>query len=511
MTRALILAALVTGVAPVAAADPWAVRHDGEARGRRLLEALFKAPDSDEGLQALVDEVGLDRATRWAAERGRALRSWQAAFVEGRLWARRGREAAALAAFRRALAAGRTAPSLLGWVGEELVHLGREKEALALLRDLPRRPSKDAAALELVVRLALARRDLKLAVAGQRRLVEFAPREVQPRLHLARLLEAAGTIDEAVTELEGALKVVGRDGALRCQVLRDLGGIEEQLERFDEAVRHYEEALRYATAGEWAHRELEQRILKNYERRGAFVELSRAALRMLKGNPKNLAALQVLARRSVEEGKLEPAAGYYLRYLAQAPGDGLARSRLMLLLVRLGRPSEAAAQALELARREPSEPRHLLEHAALLVAAGQLARAQRALRDGLARYRKDGDALELLAAALEQHGDGAGAKLAYAALLKLDDPSGRYRQRVTRQLFRAGRRKEALALWREHLGAGAGRVAYEEWVEWVLTVGAWLDGETRPAVLAITEAGLRRHPGHAGLHGLKRRISAALR
>ena len=54
-------------------------------------------------------------------------------------------------------------------------------------------------------------------------------------------------------------------------------------------------------------------------------------------------------------------------------------------------------------------------------------------------------------------------------------------------------------------------MAYEEWVEWVLTVGAWLDGETRPAVLAITEAGLRRHPGHAGLHGLKRRISAALR
>jgi len=481
------------------------VRVDPLARAEQLLRLLDDAPDSDDGLRALVTTVGRERALALAAARAARTRGWAPSFVEGRLWLARGNSERAEGCFTRALTAGRQAGKLLGWVGEELIRAGRISQAERLLRAWqPRRPD-DAEAVTLLVRLALSRRDSKAALRAQRRLAELRPSQPQVRLVHARLLQEAGSLEEAVKEYEAAVKLASSDAALECQTLLELGPILELLERFDEAVRRYRRGLSLAARGEWAHRELQRRILHSFERRGAGDELVKEARRMLAEDAQSSLALRVLASESARTGKTTDAIGYYGRYLKGAPGDTAARSQLMFLLTRAGRSREAAEQAGELFRRQPSV-RHLLEHATLLTSAGEAARARVVLRGGIKRFEGQAEELSQLASALDGSGDDEGARLAYAGLLKLDGAAGTYHRAFGSYLWARSRTAEALAAWSWLRGSPPTRVGYERWVEVVLGARAPAAFAARATLTAQAREGLRRFPGHAGLLALARQL-----
>jgi tetratricopeptide (TPR) repeat protein len=508
--RSLLLLVLVLlprrAAADEGPGDPWTIRPDPVGRARQLLKLLEQAPESDEGLQALVGVAGLSRATALAEAQSAAARSWQAPFIAGRLWLQSGKAAAAERAFVRSLGLGRTARRLLGWIGEELVRAGRVKQAEALLTAWERRRAEDVDALAILSRMAISRRDLKAALTVQRRLAALQPKDAQVRLVHARLLHEEGSIEASVKEYEAATKLAGKDAQLECQMLLEQGSLLELLERFDDGIKLYRRGLALTAKGGWAHREFQQRILNSFERRGAFNELMAEARAILKNSPKNLLALRVLATRSAKIGKLTDAIGFYGRYLAGAPGDNRARAELVFLLMRLGRLREAVPHASELHRRNPSDSRQLLEYSTLLTQTGQKEEARKALRAAIALYEKDADGLQLVAGALDTIGDRDGTKLAFAALLKLDGPSKRYHGAYGRFLWQRGRRGEAIDAWAQLVSGSPSRVDYEQWVEVLLSEEAAKDATVRARLATQTRAGLSRYPELPGLLSLKRQL-----
>ena len=512
--RCVCLIAALSALSSPAAAD-WSVRRDAQNHGELLLRALEKAPEDVPGLQALIDEVGLERAHTLAASRARKERSWQAHLIVGRLQLRRRRLGAALGAFRRALAAAPSKPglkaaeggSLLGWIGEELLKDSRSKQAHRLLKAWIDRRSFDTVALKILARIALEKRDLKGAVKYQGKLVEARPTDPQLRLVHARMLRQLGDLDAAVKAYTGALKLIKNDGSLRCQSLAELGQLQETLEQFDAAVESYRRALKLATEGSYVHRQLQEQILRNFQRRRAYGKLEAEAKKILTKQPKHRMALRLLAEQMARlPGKLNEAITYYERYLKVVPSDGKARETLMFMLLGSGRTKDAVPHARALYKANPFVPRRLLEYAGLMETGGDRAGAKKALRDGITSFKKNAGGLQLIVGALQRLKDDEGVKLALAALLKQGGLDDRFLLSYGRRLWQLGRRAEALSFWDRILGDKPTSLAYEQWVEVVLSSRAHVRPKLRPRLQAEAARGLRRYPRHAGLRVLKAQL-----
>ncbi|MCA9665288.1 MAG: tetratricopeptide repeat protein [Myxococcales bacterium] len=492
----------------LALAAPWSIKRDPKADAERLLKLMERSPETGLGVEAMVRAVGIRRAVQMARRRLREAPSWRTQLSLGRLLLRARRRGAALVQLRKALvgAAKETQPAL-GWAAQALVEANARAQAARLIARFRKRYADDAGAAQLAVRLALARRDLQVAVSEQQRLARLRPKAQQVQRVLARLLVRAGRFDDAATQLGAMLKLKTLSSETRCELLRDLAGLEEKLERFKDAVTHYRAALKLADGGSWIDRDLRKRLLDSYRTRRDRAGLIKEAERMLKADPKAALALEVLGDENLRVGRVPEAITYFERYLKVSPGDHTVRARLMFLLMRRGMRARATVHAGELHKRRPSVPRHLLEWAALLSSGGKRAEARAALRKGITLYAKDSDGLQLVAGALSDLGDNDGAKLAFAALVKLAASDRSSQGAIGRYLWQRGQRGPALDAWTAMLGKKPTALAYHTWVELVLSVRAQSFPSLRARVAAELRRGLQHYPKHDGLRTLARQLA----
>ncbi len=504
---------LLASLSSSAEAAPWRVRGDSLDRAALLLSRLEGRPRAAGGLRALVAAIGRGRALA-LAQRSARKGSWAASFIVGRLELSARRRKRALKAFRRALKGSKgkaNGSEVLGWAASELVAAGHIPEAKKLLQAwIPKRPG-DVGALRIAVRMALSARDQKRACELQGKLAKLLPSDARVWLVHARLLERTGQLSRAARAFESALKVVQKDPALRCQLLRELGQLLETLERYDAAVRRYKQALKLTKKGGYTHRKLQAAILASYRRRGAHRGLLAEARAMLKQNPQNRLALITLARQTVKDPRrMREAVKLYERYLAQANNDVKARVTVMFLLLRLGRAADAVKHAAKLHELQPERPRRLLEYAGLLSQLSRKKEAIAALRHGIALYRKrkNGDALHLLALALDRLKAKKDALAAFQAMLTLDGEGNgyRYHRIYGTYLWRRAERVKALTAWGVALGPKAKRLAYASWIETIETVQAWRYAEALPLLRKQLARGLKRFPKSAQLRALRARL-----
>jgi hypothetical protein len=130
----------------------------------------------------------------------------------------------------------------------------------------------------------------------------------------------------------------------------------------------------------------------------------------------------------------------------------------------------------------------------------------RALRDGIKRYAKDVDGLQLMASGLDSFGDSEGVRLAFAALLKLDGPDREQTRAYGSYLWGKGRHADAVKTWGALVGATASRLDYERWVEVMLEENVVRERSLRSHLVEEVKRGLARHPGHRGLQSLGRQV-----
>lgn len=257
------------------------------------------------------------------------------------------------------------------------------------------------------------------------------------RYPLAMAYRRLGDLERARRELElrGEGEMIFADPLLATLEARhrglsrhlELAGRSLLAERFDQAARHFQEALEVDPESTAALAGLATARLRGGDATGAAA----AYRRLLALDPRHPAAhaglgALLLGEGAVEEalehlqsaaalapdspevharlgaalaraGRFDQAAAAFGRALELAPGDPAVLLRRGLALARAGRPAEAVTayrQVLSLAPEAAPAWRGL---AAALLAAGRPEEARRSLEEGLARQPLDGDLTHLLA------------------------------------------------------------------------------------------------------------------
>jgi Flp pilus assembly protein TadD len=172
----------------------------------------------------------------------------------------------------------------------------------------------------------------------------FAP----ARANLARLLFAAGELEEALVQFERLVQVAPADAGASAGLIETL----VRLRRFDEADAALERALALTADAKALVLLDARRLLRTGKHDHAVARLTPLSQRH---DELGVAALAWLAVAELESGDCAQAATLAWRALGSEPENGVATYALAVALGRLGRP-EAAAWLARARRVSPRDP-----------------------------------------------------------------------------------------------------------------------------------------------------------
>jgi len=183
-------------------------RRDAVGEARLLLrtaEALHRAGNHEAARKAVKRALKLDPA------------SPEARILLGRLEAERGKNKAALAAWRAVLEAGGPEASRVHPLVESAyAAVGRARDYEAFVRELLATRPRDATARQALAQTLAGRGEVNAAILELRRVLDLAPDDVAARIAIGRLLLAEGRAAEAAKEYGELLEWLdhhGRGGA----------------------------------------------------------------------------------------------------------------------------------------------------------------------------------------------------------------------------------------------------------------------------------------------------------
>ena len=279
----------------------------------------------------------------------------------------------------------------------------------------------------------------------RRRLVKY-PGDFTAHYNLGAALEAQGRLEEAVRELQAAVRANPAHATAR----NTLGSAFEAQGRRELAAREYREALRIDPGYASAHYNLGRLLLEeghtedaiDHYRAAARIEPGDAALQAQLGaalqqagrlaeaieqarkalalDPGLESARYNLGRALLESGDANGAVGELGEAVRLRPDDPDARFALGVALATLGRSDEAVAAFRDALRLRPDDPAAHDALGQLLLASGALDEAIEHLRAGLRQRPDDADACSNLGSALAMKGDLVGARQAFERALAID-------------------------------------------------------------------------------------------
>jgi tetratricopeptide (TPR) repeat protein len=209
-----------------------------------------------------------------------------------------------------------------------------------------------------------------------------------------------------------------------------LGEALERIGALDAAVEAYQRALACDQAFRKATNNLILALAKSGKTADAL-SLARAAVAAAPGDPDRLFTLGL----AQAEYNLDDAADTFRRVLTIAPRHGLARYNLALALKRADRPTEAAAELIELLEIEPRPEAHY-QLGVIYWQQGQLDRAADALRAAIQSRPEYAEAHYTLGAVLKAKGDLKAAAESLRRAIALAPESSSAQHYVLAQVLR---------------------------------------------------------------------------
>ncbi len=162
-------------------------------------------------------------------------------------------------------------------------------------------------------------------------------------------------------------------------------------------------------------------------------------------DPKNVFASEGFAEIALAEGKTDEAVAIYLQAADASPVDPRYPTKAGRILLNIGRTDEGVAQLTRALELDPGYLPAFAELAAMHLAKGDNAAAERIYRNAADYAPEDTDAQASHGRMLAIVGDFAGAELRYARAVKLAPADAAYRLELGRVLQRLSRHDEAMA------------------------------------------------------------------
>jgi tetratricopeptide (TPR) repeat protein len=282
--------------------------------------------------------------------------------------------------------------------------------AIADLRTILRDQPESVPALTLLAKAYLGNGEPQLAIETYRTLVTVDPANGVARVALAEQLRAAGQREEALRELEAALKV--SPDLLPALKGKAIMMIEQGNLAIAESIG---KALLERTDGiDSGHVVLGAAAMQKKDYPAAIASLTAA----LRSEPKLEEALSLLTQAYEAAGQREEAARYLVEAVTRDPADGAALVLLADVQYNLGRQDEAEKSLRQAIAARADWPVPYLKLGSLYEKTGRLPQALKAFQEGV--VRAPGSAELLLRSALTQEAlaDYEGARKGYEAVLK---------------------------------------------------------------------------------------------
>ncbi len=463
LTLALVLNLAVPPGRVLAQADsPEAV---DEARERKVMDrflgVLEKAPRRGTALDRVygyhVERGSLDAFLKTYRDKVAADPNDGASWLLiGLVEAQRGRDAAAVEAFRKAEATRADDPLPAYYLGQALVLVGRpDAAAEAFERALAKKPAR-ADLLEIYQALGRvhqrAHRDDK-ALAVWDRLEKAFPDDPRVQEQIAHALADESRDAPALARFEALAKST-RDRFRQVQFAIEAAELKVRLGKSTDALADFEALLAKLDPESWLYREVRRKVEDVFLRTDDLAGLAAYYERWIKKTPDDVEAMARLGRTLASQGRAADARKWLDRAIQLAPSRREIRLALIEQLVQDRQFAGAAAQYEELAKREPNNPDVVRDWGRMLLRDASKPEADRKKAAAEVWRRlapadaKDAVAVAQAADLFRQANLSDEAIDLYKRAIKLAPEATQYREYLGEYYHTLKRPEDALATWR---------------------------------------------------------------
>jgi tetratricopeptide (TPR) repeat protein len=389
--------------------------------------------------------------------------SWM---IIGLLESQRGRDAAAVAAFRKAETALPDHPIPAYYLGQSLVLVGQpDAAAEAFERALTRKPERNDLLdiFQALGRVYQRSQRPEQALAVWSRLEKLYPDDARVQDQIATTLIEEGQYDQALPRLE---KLIAQtDDKYRQSTLRmDAAELKVKLKRTPEALADFEKLLSELEPDSWLNRDVRRRVEDVFLRNDDLAGLAKYYEKWLEKNPTDVDAFARLAKTLGTQGRVPEARQWLEKGLMAAPTNRALRQALIDQYVFEQNYAAAVAQYEAIDKNDPNNPDTLREWGKLLLRDSprpepeRKAAAAAVWKRMLEKKPKDAVTAAQVADLLRAAGATDDAILLYNKAIELAPNSAQYREYLGEYFHSLKRSQEAIATWRP-IAEGANRTS----------------------------------------------------
>jgi tetratricopeptide (TPR) repeat protein len=436
-----------------------------EARDRevtaRFLSVLERSPRRGTALDRVygdhVERGELDALIKTYQDRvAKDPKDGNAWMLLGLIESQRGRDSAAVAAFKAAegCRADEALPSY--YLGQALVLVGQPTAAAgAFERAVTRKASRNDL-LEIYQALGRvyqrARRD-EQALDVWNRLEKLFPDDPRVQEQIASALAEESKFEPALVRYEALAKST-RDPFRKVRFKTEAADLKVRLGRQEDALRDYEALLAGLDPESWLFREVRRKIEDVFTRNDDLAGLTKYYERWVAKSPEDVDSMSRLGKALASQGRAAEARDWFDRALKLAPSTRSLRLALIEQLANERKFAEAAAQFEALAKLEPNNPDIVKERGKMLLRDNAKPEADRK-RAAAEVWRKlveakpdDPSTAAQVADFFRQGGMVDDAISLYKKAIELAPTSPQYREYLGEYYHTLKRPEDALATWR---------------------------------------------------------------
>lgn len=434
-------------------------RTPREGKEESPFDRLYKLYLEGPGLEQMVTDYRLEAQ----AEPG----NHNTQLILGHIYKRLGQEKEALAAYKQAVTLAPADYYPYSVLGQMYFTLRRYEDAIRLLTQAATLFQQvDSVAnieeLKLIYkflgRAYFSRDRVTAAITVWEKIAEIDPTNIFARIELADLFRELKLYEQAIEQHRALIETRQDDPYRVCLSLREIGGIQEEMDNYSEAISTYDTALRLTAPDNWLRKDLQRRIIAIYTATGNWDGLIEYYQKKLRNTPNNPELIGLLAEAYLENEELAASIAQYRRSVELAPTSALLRRKLIDALCRMDNLVEAAVEYERLSVQLPDDFGIYRSLGALYLQLEQPGRARTVYKRMLARDPEDPSIHLTLAEIYAEHKWFDEAVVAYEKAIALVPANLDYIKYLGEFYFRRGEREKAVETW-ERLVEGDRTVA----------------------------------------------------
>ena len=375
--------------------------------------------------------------------------------ILGHIYKRLGKDTEALSAYQRAVTLAPNDYYTYFALGQFYVTLRKNEEAI---RELTKSislseqsqsvsPEELTAAYKALGHAYFSRDKLDEAIQAWEKISLLDPQNIFARLELADLFREQELYPQAIKQHQAIIEIKKDDPYRKCLSLREIGKIHEDTGAYQEALKHYDEALTLTASGNWLRKDLQHRIIALYSTDANWKDLITYYQDKLETTPNDPELLGLLASAYIQNQQLEEGISTYRKGLELAPADTGLRLKLIDALRNSEMSEDAAAEYELLTEQHPDDFGIYRELGKLYVQLKNVDKAKAVYQKMIDRDPENAGTFLTLAEIYTGHEWMDEAVAAYQKAISLAPDNLDYVEYFGEFYFRQGNREKAVETW----------------------------------------------------------------